>query len=67
MENHQQRDDISKLKEKIESACYQVTKREISKRPRLQNLQSIFKIKEIVKTANEAVAEILKSDALNLL
>ena len=39
------RDDISKWKEKIEGACYQVTQREISKRPRLQNLQSTFKIK----------------------
>jgi hypothetical protein len=66
MENHQQRDDISKLKEKIESACYQVTKREISKRPRLQNLPSVFKIKVIVKTANEAIAEILKDEDLNL-
>jgi hypothetical protein len=43
--SHLQRDDISKLKEKIESACYQVTQRGISKRPRLQNLQSMFKIK----------------------
>jgi hypothetical protein len=39
VENHQQMDDISKLKGKIEGACYQVTQREISKRPGLQNLQ----------------------------
>jgi len=44
-----------------------VTQREISKRPRLQNLQSMFKIKEIVKTANEAIAEILKDEDLNLM
>ena len=38
MENHQQRDDTSKLKEKIGSAYYQVTQREIIKRLRLQKL-----------------------------
>jgi hypothetical protein len=43
-----------------------VTKREISRRPRLQNLPSMFKIKVIVKTANEAIAEILKDEDLNL-
>ena len=58
MENHQQRDD-SKLKENIRSAYYQVTKTEISNTPRLQKIQSTFKIKEIVKNANEAIAEII--------
>jgi hypothetical protein len=43
MENHQQRNDISKVKEKIESAYYQVTQKEINKRPRLQKLQGKFK------------------------
>ena len=43
-----------------------MTQREISKRPRLQNLQSMFKIEEIVKTASEAIAEILKDEDLNL-
>jgi len=47
-------------KKKIESAYYQVTQIAINKRPRLQKLLSIFKIKEIVKTANEARAAILK-------
>jgi hypothetical protein len=37
-----------------------------NKRPRLQKLQSMFKIKEIVKTANEAIAEILKDKYVNL-
>jgi len=36
-----------------------VTQIEINKRPRLQKLQSMFKIKEILKTANEAIAKIL--------
>ena len=33
------------LKKKIESAYYQVTQIEINKRPRLQKLQSMLKIK----------------------
>jgi len=37
-----------------------VTHIEINKRLRLQKIQSIFNIKETVKTANEATAEILK-------
>jgi predicted transcriptional regulator len=45
MENHQQIDDINKLKENIKSAYYKVTKTEINNTPRLQKLQSIFKIK----------------------
>jgi hypothetical protein len=66
MENHQQRNDFSRLKGKIGSAYYQVTQTEINKRPRLQKLQSMFKIKEIVKTAKEATAVILKDTDLNL-
>jgi len=41
MENHQQRNNISKLKENIESAYYQVTQIEITKR--LHKVQSMFK------------------------
>lgn len=41
IENHQQRNNISKLQEKIESACYQVTQMEITKR--MPKLQSMFK------------------------
>jgi hypothetical protein len=37
-----------------------VTQIEINKRPRLQKLQSTFKIKENIKTDNEAMAAILK-------
>ena len=40
-----------------------MTQTEINKRPRLQ---SMFKIKEIVKTANKAIPEILKNKDLNL-
>ena len=66
MENHQQRDDISKLKENIKSAYYQVTKIEINNTTRLQKLQSTFKVTEKVKNANEARAEILSNKDLNL-
>jgi hypothetical protein len=66
MEIHQQRRDICKLKEEIESAYYQVTQIEIDKRPRLQKLQNVFKVKEITKTANEAMAEILAGKGLNM-
>jgi len=34
-----------------------VTQIEINKGPRVQKLQSMFKIKEIVKTANEEIAD----------
>jgi len=37
-----------------------VTQIGINKRPRLQKLRSMFKIQEVMKTANEAVAKILK-------
>jgi len=43
-----------------------VTHIEINKRLRLQKIQSMFKIKETVKIATEAVAEILKDKDLNL-
>jgi exoribonuclease R len=66
MENHQQMYYISKLQEKIKSAYYQVKQIEINKIPRRQKLQSMFKIKEIMKTANEATAEKLKDKDLNL-
>jgi hypothetical protein len=45
MEIYQQREQIYKLKEKIECAYYQVTQIAIKKRPRLQKLQNMFKIK----------------------
>ena len=43
-----------------------MTQTEITKRSRLQKLQSIFKIKEIVKIANEAIAETLKDKDMSL-
>jgi len=36
-----------------------VTHTEIDKRPRLQKLQNMFKIKAIMRMANEAMEEIL--------
>jgi hypothetical protein len=55
MEIHEQRNQIYKLKEKIESTYYQVIQIEIDKRPRLQKLQNMVKIKMIMKAANEAM------------
>jgi hypothetical protein len=63
---HEQRSAICKLKEKIESTYYQVTQREIDARPRLQKLQNVFKVKEIIKAANEAMVEILAGKDLNM-
>jgi hypothetical protein len=57
-EIHQQRDQIYKLKEKTEST-YQVTQIAIDNRLRLQKLQNMLKIKVIMKTAKEAMEEIL--------
>jgi hypothetical protein len=59
MEIYQQRGQIYKLKEKIESTYYQVTQIAIDKRPRLQKLPNMFKIKVIVKLANKTMEEIL--------
>jgi hypothetical protein len=66
MEIHQQRSAIYKLKEKIESTYYQVTQTEIDKRPRLQKLQNVFRVKEKMKTANKAQVEILAGKDLNM-
>jgi len=66
IENHQQRNDINKVKEKTESAYYQVTQIEINKRPRVQKLQCKFKIKETVKTANTTIGKALKDKDLIL-
>jgi hypothetical protein len=66
MEIHQQRSAICKLKEKIESTYNQVTQIEIDKRPRMQKLQNVFEVKEIMKTANEAMTEVLAGKDLNM-
>jgi small-conductance mechanosensitive channel len=65
-EIHQQRNQIHKLKEKIESTYCHVTQIENDKRPRLQILQNMFKIKAIMKTANKALEEILDEKNLNI-
>jgi hypothetical protein len=66
METHQEREHIYKLKEKIERTYYQVTQIAIYKRPRLQKLQNMFKIKLIAKMANKAMEEILDEKYLNM-
>jgi len=66
MEYHQQRNDISELKEKIESVYSHVTQIQINERPRLQKLQSMIQVNKILKTANEAMAKTLKDKDLNL-
>ena len=58
-EIHQQRNQVHKLKEKIENTYYQVTQIEIDETPRLQKLQNMFKTKAIMQTANKAMDEIL--------
>jgi len=66
MEYHQQRNDISELKEKTGSAYCHVTQIQINERPRLQKLQSMIQINKILKIANEAMAKTLKDKDLNL-
>jgi len=65
-EIHQQRNQIYKLKEKFGSTFYKVTQIEIDKKPRLQKLQNVFKIKAITQTANKAMEEILDGKDLNI-
>ena len=67
MEIQQQRNQNRKLKERIESAYYQATQIEIDKRPRLQKIQNMFKIKAIMQMANKAMEEILDGKDLILL
>jgi hypothetical protein len=66
MEIQQHRHQINKLREKIKSTYYQMTQITMDNRPRLQKLQSMFKLKVIMKTANEAVGEILDEKDLNI-
>jgi hypothetical protein len=65
-ESQQHRDQINKLREKIESTYYQVTQVTMDNRPRLQKLQNMFKLQEIMKTANEAMGEIIDKKDLNI-
>jgi len=66
VETQQQREQITKLREKNESVYYQVTQITIGNRLRLQKLQNIFKLKVIMKTANEAMGEILDEKDLSI-
>ena len=65
-ESQQRSDQINKLREKIESTHYHVTQITIDNRPRLQKLQSMFKLKLILKIANEAMGELLDEKDLNI-
>jgi hypothetical protein len=65
-ETQKHREQITKLREKIESAFYQVTQITIDNRPRLEKLQNMFKLKVIMKTANEAMGEMLDEKDLNI-
>ena len=66
MEIYQQREQIYKLKETIETTYYQVTQMAIDKGPRLQKLQNMIKIKVIVKMSDETMEEILDQKDLNI-
>jgi uncharacterized FlaG/YvyC family protein len=65
-ETQQHRDQITKLREKIESADYQVTQITMDNRPRLQKFQNMFKLKVIMKTANAAMGEIPDERVLHI-
>jgi len=66
MGTRQQREKIYKLKEKIERTYYQVTQTATDKRPKLQKLQNMFKIKLMAKMANKIIEEILDEKDLNI-
>jgi hypothetical protein len=65
-ESQQHRDQITKFREKIESTYYQVTQITMDNRPRLEKLQNMSKLKVIMKTANEAMGEIIDEKDLNI-
>ena len=65
-ETQQNRDQINKLREKIESTYYQVTQITMENTPRLTKLQNMFKLKVIMKTANVAMGKILDEKDLNI-
>jgi hypothetical protein len=65
-ETQQHRDQITNLREKIESAYYQVTQITIYNRRRLQKLQNMFKLKVIMKTDNDEMGDILDEKDLNI-
>jgi hypothetical protein len=63
--SQQHKDQISKLREKIESTYYQLTQMTMDNRPRLQKLQNMYNLKVIIKTAHEAMGEIIDEKDLN--
>jgi hypothetical protein len=65
-EIHQHREQIYKLRRKIESTYYQVTQMAVDNRPRLQRLHNVSKLKVIMIMANEAIEEILNQTHLNI-
>jgi hypothetical protein len=65
-EIQQHKDQINKLRKKIESMYYQVTQITMDKRPRLQKLQNMSKMKVIMKAANEAMGEIVDEKDLSI-
>jgi hypothetical protein len=65
-EIQQHKDQINKLREKIESTYYQVTQITMYNRPSLEKLQNMSKMKVTVKAANEAMGEILDEKDSNI-
>jgi hypothetical protein len=63
---HKHREQIYKLRRKIESTHYQVTQIAIENRPRLQKLHNMYKLKAIMIMTNEAMEEILDQTDLNI-
>jgi len=61
----QHRNEIQKLKEKIEST-YQVIQIEIDKRLRIDKLRNMFKLKAVMETANKATERILDGKDLSI-
>jgi hypothetical protein len=66
MEVQQHRDQIHNLRRKTKITYYQVTQIATDNRPRLQKLQNMSKLKVIMKTANDAMEEILDQKYLNI-
>jgi hypothetical protein len=65
MKNHQQRNDIIKLKER-NGSTYQLKEIIVHKRPRLQKLHNIITLKEMMEPANKLMTEMLRDKHLNL-
>jgi hypothetical protein len=66
LEIQQHKDQVNKLREKIETMYYQVTQITMDNRPRLQKLQNMSKMKVRMKAANEAMGEIQAEKGLSI-